>query len=86
MIQNSDKKYRIFIHTNGDTIIERKPNLIESIREEPIYSRLHFINKDEIKLVFLFKQVLNKNMWFFVSDKAQNMSYYLKREKQVEGK
>ncbi len=73
-VGNEDYDYstRIFVHTNGDTIIERR-NFFNGIIGEPSYLKINYISKKELRLIFLFKYSDN----FFVSDKKSG--FYLKR-------
>lgn len=74
-IPDMDKKYRIFIHTNGDTIIEQRYNPVLSIIKEPIYGKLHIINENEIRVFFLFK--LNQSVYMGLN--LQRDGWYLKK-------
>lgn len=50
-----EQNYRIFIHTNGDTLIERKPEHIQRIYKKSSLMNLDVINKNEIRFYFVFK-------------------------------
>jgi len=50
----SEETFRIFVHTNGDTIIERR-DFMNGIIGEPSYLKLNFINEKELRLLFVFK-------------------------------
>jgi hypothetical protein len=89
VMEPSNKKYRVFIYSNknieviGDTVIERKPNIIKSAYREPLYLKLHFVNKDEIRLLPLFKY--NEQQLLGSRDDLK-WGFYLKREKPIEDK
>jgi len=67
--------YRVFIHKNKDTILQRTEKSSIGMKNEPWYGRIHFINKNEIKIIFLLKMSERQ----FVDDKKSG--YYLKRIK-----
>lgn len=71
---NGTQNYRIFIHSNGDTLIERKPKTFQKMYKNPSYMNLHVINKGEIILYFVFK--LDDKT--FLNDRSTGL--YLKRE------
>lgn len=54
-VPDYDMSYRVFIHSNGDTIVERRYGLPKSLSNEPTYAKLEMINLDTIRLIFLFK-------------------------------
>lgn len=66
-------QYRIFIHKNKDTILQRTEKSSIGTKIEPWYGRVHFINKNEVKIIFLLKMSERQ----FVDDKKSG--YYLKR-------
>jgi hypothetical protein len=74
-IPDIDKRYRIFIHSNGDTIIEQQYNMMMSTIKEPIYGKLHIINENEIRVFFLFK--LNSKV--FLGLNLEKDGWYLNR-------
>jgi hypothetical protein len=84
LLNPSSNKYRVFIYTNknievkGDTVIEGKPNIIESIHREPFYLKVHFFNKNEIWLFPLFKY--NERQLLGGNGKLK-LGFYLKRDK-----
>ncbi|RDC57094.1 hypothetical protein DU508_07850 [Pedobacter chinensis] len=80
-IPDSDKKYRIFIHSNGDTIIEQRYNMVMSTIKEPIYGKLHIVNKNEIRIFFLFKM----NEKSFLGLNLERDGWYLKRSLSQDG-
>ncbi|WP_421941540.1 hypothetical protein [Pedobacter sp.] len=73
IVPDYDMSYRVFIHSNGDTIVERKYGLPKSLSNEPTYAKLQMINLDTIRLIFLFKM----REGVFTSDQVTGL--YLKK-------
>lgn len=55
IVPDYEMSFRVFIHSNGDTIVERKHTLPKSLYKEPTYAKLVVVSPEEIKLIFLFK-------------------------------
>lgn len=70
--KKSDDTFRIFVHANGDTIMERRA-FMNGIIGEPSYLKINFINKKELRLLFVFKY----SDQLYLNDKKTG--FYLKR-------
>lgn len=73
IVPDYDMSYCVFIHSNGDTIVERKYGLLKSVYNEPIYAKLIMVSAKEIRLIFRIKTRVKT----FAGD--QLSGFYLKK-------